>query len=124
MKGSARTNAINSQPDVVYEFCQYELRRRFPSERWFVLFRGTHDANAYETLQVTSRLERVVRLNNLSSFTSDPERAWEFGSTVWQVRVPAVKVLFFSRLLPDSILKGEDEYLVIGGEYRVKMLLA
>src|ERR1039457_7513180 len=29
-KGSARTNAINSQLDILYEYCQYELARKFP----------------------------------------------------------------------------------------------
>ena len=62
-------------------------------------------------------------MNNLSSFTSERECAWEFGSTVWETSVPTAKIFFFSGLLPDSILKGEDEYLVIGGEYRVKELL-
>ncbi len=64
-----------------------------------------------------------MRLNNLRSFIPDEERAFEFGSTVWQVRVPLVKIFFFSRLLPESILKGEEEYLVIGGEYRVRTVL-
>jgi NAD+--dinitrogen-reductase ADP-D-ribosyltransferase len=123
MKGSARTNAIDSQLDVLFTFCQYELQRRQPDDRWFLLYRGTCDAGEYNTLQVIDRRERVVRLNNLCSFTPDAERAFEFGYTVWEVRVPAVKVFFWSRLLPDSILKGEDEYLVIGGEYRVKIVL-
>jgi len=64
-----------------------------------------------------------VRLNNLNSFTPDQERAFEFGSTVWQTRVPLVKIVFFSRLLPSPILKGEYEFLVLGGAYRVKTVL-
>ena len=72
---------------------------------------------------VVDRRERIVRLNNLCSFIPDEERAFEFGSTVWRARVPLVKVFFFSRLLPESILKGEEEYLVIGGDYRVRTVL-
>jgi len=34
-----------------------------------------------------------------------------------------VKIFFFSGLLPDSLLRGENEYLVIGGEYDVRSLL-
>lgn len=30
MKGSARTNAIQSQLDILYEYCQFELTRKFP----------------------------------------------------------------------------------------------
>jgi NAD+--dinitrogen-reductase ADP-D-ribosyltransferase len=123
MKGSARTNAINQQLDLLFTFCQYELARRHAGQRWFELFRGTNDADEYETLQELSPRERLVRLNNLCSFTPDQERAFEFGGTVWRARVPLVKVFFWSRLLPESILKGEDEYLVIGGAYRVRKVL-
>jgi NAD+--dinitrogen-reductase ADP-D-ribosyltransferase len=62
-------------------------------------------------------------MNNLISCTDEEERAWEFGSTVWEMRVPAAKVFFYSGLLPGSILKGEGEYLVIGGEYRVRRIM-
>ena len=57
------------------------------------------------------------------SFTSDEERAWEFGSTVWEVHVPLGKIFFYNDLLPGSIMKGEGEYLVIGGEYRVRRVM-
>lgn len=123
MRGHARTSAIHSQLDLMFEFCQYEIARRWPTQRWVDLYRGTYDVAAYETIQVVSRRERVVRLNSLSSFTSNAERAWEFGTTVWKARIPLFKILFFSGLLPTSLLKGEDEFLVIGGEYRVRTLL-
>lgn len=120
MRGSSRTNAIDQQLDLLFEFCQYELSRRRPHTHWINLYRGTFDAHAYEHPDGRSD---VIRLNNLSSFTSDRECAWEFGSTVWEVRVPHAKVFFFSGLLPDSLLRGESEYLVIGGEYLVKKLM-
>lgn len=63
-----------------------------------------------------------MELNNLSSFTSDREIAWEFGSSVWEVKVPLAKIVFYSGLLPRSLLEGEKEHLVLGGEYRVKKL--
>lgn len=123
MKGMAGSNAIHSQLDLVYAYCQYELERAHPGQRWLELFRGTHDPDDYQTLEVISPRERIVRLNNISSFTPDAERAFEFGSTVWGTRVPLVKVFFYSQLFPQSILKGEDELLVIGGIYRVKTVL-
>lgn len=123
MRGSAHTNAINSQLDVLYEFCQYELRRR-TGARFLDLYRGTNDPTEHQVLETLGKREQVVKLNNLCSFTSDKELAWEFGSTVWQVSVPAVKVFFFNELLPNRILKGESEYMVIGGDYRVKRVLA
>jgi NAD+--dinitrogen-reductase ADP-D-ribosyltransferase len=123
MRGHARTNSINEQLDLVYAYTQYELRRVDPHRRWLALYRGINDALEHAISERIDRLNYYVRLNNLSSFTSDPERAWEFGSTVWAVDVPVCKVFFYGELLPQSTLRGENEYLVIGGEYRVKELL-
>jgi NAD+--dinitrogen-reductase ADP-D-ribosyltransferase len=123
MKGSARTNAIQSQLDILYEYCQFELARKFPHTPIITLFRGTYDASEHDVIEQVGKREQIVRLNNLVSFTSDEERAWEFGSTVWEVRVPLSKIFFYSDLLPGSIMKGEGEYLVIGGEYRVRQVM-
>ncbi len=122
-KGSARTNAINSQLDLLFEYCQFELSRKFPDTPTIPLYRGTHDASEHEVLEQIAKRQQIVRLNNLVSFTADEERAWEFGSTVWEVRVPLAKIFFFSDLLPNSIMKGEGEYLIIGGEYRVRQVM-
>jgi len=119
-KGSRRTNAINSQLDLMYEFCQYELCRRLGDRRHITLYRGVYDTGEFDRLETIDRTRSVVRLNNLNSFTLDEERAWEFGSTVWRVRVPLVKIVFFDRLLPTSIMTGEGEYLALGGEYLVE----
>jgi NAD+--dinitrogen-reductase ADP-D-ribosyltransferase len=67
--------------------------------------------------------EQVVRLNNLCSFTDDPERAWEFGSTVWEARVAVPRIFCVSWFFP-GILRGEREVLVVGGEMRVRRLMA
>jgi len=122
-KGSARTNAINSQLDLLFEYCQFELTRKYPDLLTIPLYRGTHDASEHQLLEQLSRREQIVRLNNLVSFTAEEERAWEFGSTVWEVQVPLAKIFFFSDLLPNSIMKGEGEYLIIGGEYRVRQVM-
>lgn len=123
MKGSARTNAIQSQLDILYEYCQFELVRKYPQAQVITLYRGTYDASEHDVIEQVSKREQIVRLNNLVSFTSDEERAWEFGSTVWEVRVPLSKIFFYNDLLPGSIMKGEGEYLVIGGEYRVRRVM-
>ncbi len=120
MRGEAATMGITSQLDLLYTFCQYELARRLPGERWLTLYRGTHDPEEYAVRGGGE--EGVVELNNLSSFTSDREIAWEFGSFVWEARVPIPKVVFFSGLLPRHLLEGEKEHLVLGGECRVKRL--
>ena len=122
-RGSARTSAINSQLDLLYEYCQYELARTYPDRNSLTLYRGTYERCEHDILETLSKREEVVRLNNLNSFTTEEERAWEFGFIVWEVQVPLAKIFFYSELLPNSILKGEGECLVIGGEYRVKRLL-
>ncbi len=121
-KGSERTNAINSQLDLLYEYCQYELSRKLPGERLLTLYRGVYDASEHDVLETIGKREQLVRLNNLSSFTSHEERAWEFGFTVWEVNVPLAKIFFYNDLIPNSIMKGEGEYMVIGGEYRVRVI--
>jgi NAD+--dinitrogen-reductase ADP-D-ribosyltransferase len=122
-KGSARTSAINSQLDLLYEYCQYELALKYPDRKWLTLYRGTFERSEHDRIETISKREEIVRLNNLNSFTTDEERAWEFGFIVWEAQVPLAKIFFFSELLPNSIMKGEGECLVIGGEFRVKRLL-
>jgi NAD+--dinitrogen-reductase ADP-D-ribosyltransferase len=123
MVGMARTSAIFEQLDLVYTFTQHELARRAPGQRWLTLYRGQHDAGEHEVVEPLPGREQVVRLNNLCSFTDDPERAWEFGSTVWEARVAHPRIFCVSWFFP-GILKGEREVLVIGGELRVKRLMA
>ncbi len=64
-----------------------------------------------------------MRLNNVCSFTDDRERAWEFGSTVWEARVAIPRIFCASWLLAGT-LRGEREVLVIGAEMRVRRLLS
>ncbi len=122
-RGSKRTNAINAQLDLLYEYCQYELAREHVDRQWLDLYRGTYDASEHDLLEQVDKRAQIVRLNNLVSFTDQEERAWEFGSTVWATQVPMTKIFFFDRLLPTSLLKGEGEYLVIGGEYLVRRIM-
>lgn len=120
---AAMVPAILMQLDVLYTFAQYELMRRRPGERWLTLYRGTHDPEEYAIRAPSGDAPGpIVRLNNISSFTADREVAWEFGSAVWEVRVPRTKIVCFSGLLPPQLLRGEAEYLVLGGDYRVTPL--
>lgn len=123
MKGSARTNAIQSQLDLLYTYGQIELAHKYPGLQTIPLYRGTYEATEYEIIEQVSRRDQIVRLNNLASFTSDEERAWEFGNIVWRTMVPLPKIFFYNDLLPGSILKGEGEYIIIGGEYLVNRIL-
>ena len=127
MRGSAKSFGVLMQLDLLYTFCQDELRRRFPDLRCKTLYRGTHAPEEYairdQNRQGEGRRITLVQLNNLSSFTSDPEVAWEFGSSAWEVEVPLAKIVFFTGLLPKSLLSGESEHIVLGGYYNVRTLL-
>ena len=126
-RGAAKFIGVLMQLDLLYTFCQDELRRRFPGALCKTLYRGTHDPEEYairdQNRQSAGRRIMLVQLNNLSSFTSDREVAWEFGSSAWEVKVPLAKIVFFSGLLPKSLLSGESEHLVLGGYYNVRTLL-
>jgi NAD+--dinitrogen-reductase ADP-D-ribosyltransferase len=123
MRGSARTNAIYSQLDLVYEYCQYEMDRQHRGVRWLELFRGTNDSEQYEIREVYDNRRRTVRLNSVGSFARDVERAWEFGSTVWKVRVPVPKIVYYESLCSTTVLRGEGEVVALGGDYLVEQVL-
>ena len=123
MRESARSNAVESQFDLLYEFVQYELRRRHPEVSAFTLYRGVKNLEDYHVNGETAGKRIVLRLNNLNSFTSRLEHAWQFGSRVLEAEVPASKIFFRSDLLPGILPRGEEESLVIGGEYEVTVRL-
>ena len=125
-KGASRyhNNCILQQLDLLYEFCQWALRRFQPlpavaESEQVRLWRGS---NRCEEQLVGGALKRgqrqvTLRLNNLVSFSLDRERASCFGDWILEARVPLSKLLFFPGLLPDRLLSGEGEALVIGGDY-------
>lgn len=112
------TNAIEAQLDLLYTYCQYELARQQDGVPHLTLYRGVNRVDDYETLAMLDGKRRVVLFNSLSSFTSNRERADEFGDYLLTAQVPVAKVAFYSKLLP-GMLQGEDEYTVIGGIYEV-----
>ena len=122
MRGAARTAAIHPQLDLLYEYVQDELRRRWPDLHHLLLYRGVQDFTEQRLLADLGDRRHLVRLNNLVSFTDEFERAWEFGSRVLEARVPVVKVVFMGGFLPSTLLRGEGEVLALGGEYEVRVL--
>ncbi len=117
-RGLYGANALESQLDLVYSYCQYELGRQFPDESHMTLYRGMNRVGDHEILGKLGHRRHQVLLNNLSSFSTDRERASEFGDYIVEMAVPLAKIAFFHRLLPGR-LKGEDEFVVIGGVYEV-----
>lgn len=119
-QGLYGTNALESQLDLVYAFCQMELARRHPGGRHVTLYRGVNRMADHEVLSKGADGTHVILLNNISSFTHSRERACEFGDYILAVDVPLTKIFFHCGLLP-GILQGEDEFLVIGGVVSVTL---
>jgi NAD+--dinitrogen-reductase ADP-D-ribosyltransferase len=117
--GVYNTNALESQLDVLYAFCQYELPRRFGGSTHLQLFRGVNRLDEHEVLAENGPVRTII-LNSLSSFTMDRERADEFGDYIMTTEVPLPKIAFFSNMLP-GLLQGEKEFAVIGGVYEVRL---
>jgi NAD+--dinitrogen-reductase ADP-D-ribosyltransferase len=121
MSSRFHNNSINVQLDLLYEFCQWALARyRVPAVRHITLYRGENGFDEQRLISPRDGRWLTMRLNNLVSFTPRRETADEFGDVILEAEVPVVKILFFNELLPRHPLQGEAEYLVIGGEYRVK----
>ncbi|MBI1174038.1 MAG: NAD(+)--dinitrogen-reductase ADP-D-ribosyltransferase [Sideroxydans sp.] len=122
MSSRFHNNSIHMQLDVLYEFCQWALARfHATGKKHLRLFRGSNDLREHQLLQQLGNRQALIRLNNLVSFTSQPEIADEFGDTIIEAEVPLPKILFYNDLLLRHPLRGEAEFLVIGGDYRVQM---
>jgi len=123
MSSRFHSNAIQSQLDLLYEFCQWSLLRFHSVGRKHVrLFRGTNNFEEHQLVERFDKRRVVVRLNSLASFTSERDLAESFGDMILEVEVPTVKIMFFNSLLPRHALKGEGEFIVIGGDYEAKAL--
>lgn len=119
-QGLYGTNALESQFDLVYAYSQYELARQGDGLRHITLHRGVNRVGEHEVLGENDEGCKLLLFNSLNSFTSQRQRACEFGDYILSVEVPLTKIFFYCGLLP-GVLQGEDEYLVVGGVYAVKM---
>lgn len=113
------TNALEAQLDLLYAYGQYEFARAGRQGGHLTLYRGINRLDEHEVLSGQDK-RQVVLFNNITSFSTSRERAGEFGDFILAVDVPVAKIFFHCALLP-GVLKGEDEYLVIGGAYEVKI---
>lgn len=116
--GLHNANALESQLDLVFAYCQYELARQHGGDTHMTLYRGVNRLEEFEALSSPSKRSRVVLLNNVNSFTTDRDTAGAFGDYILTARVPLAKVVFYSGLLPGRMM-GENEVIVLGGAYTV-----
>lgn len=123
MHSRYHNNCIYMQLDLLYEFCQWIIERfHFPATTHKILYRGVNSMDDCCLVQSHDKQHKTVRFNNIVSFTDCRSIASEFGSYILEVEVPMVKLVFYNELLPCHALHGEAEYLVIGGDYNVKIL--
>lgn len=118
--GLYNTNALEAQLDLLYTYSQYELARQAEGGTHLRLYRGVNRLDGHEILWKGPRGRQFVLLNNVNSFTDSRERADEFGDYILETDVPLAKIFFSNRLLP-GMLRGEDEYVVVGGMYDVQL---
>lgn len=122
-------NNINLQLDLMYEYCQWWMRRGWPDAPMpsrashIRLYRGVNDFEEHHIVARPDKRTAVLRLNNLSSFSIERDIAGQFGDYILETWVPLTKVVFFRDILPRYPFKGEGEYLVVGGDYRVGVSL-
>ena len=118
-------NNIHQQLDLLYEFCQWALKRfglpglATAPARHLRLWRGSTRCDEQLFAGALQNRRCTVRLNNLVSFSLSPDDAGCFGDWVFEAQVPASKVLVFPGLLPGQVLQGEQEVLALGGDYDV-----
>lgn len=116
--GIYNTNSLESQLDMVYSYCQYEIFRRGENSH-VVLYRGLNNIQDVDRLG-NNNGQVVLLLNNINSFSLTSERASEFGDYILQTIVPKSKIFYASGILPIHTA-GEDEVVVLGGVYSVTL---
>ena len=119
VRGLYNSNALESQLDVLYSYCQYELQRQWPQRNHWQLYRGINQLDEHDIVSHLGDKQYALLLNNLNSFSCDRHHSDAFGDVILETQVPAAKLLYFPELLP-GVLQGESEYLVIGGVYQVR----
>ncbi len=122
-------NHIHLQLDLLYEYCQWWIRRGWPDAPMparaqnIRLYRGVNNFDEHHIVERPDKRTAVLRLNNLCSFTIERDIAGQFGDYILEAQVPVVKIIFFRDILPRYPFRGEGEYLVVGGDYRVSVSL-
>jgi len=119
--GLYNTNGLETQLDLLYSYCQFELARKFGNQTHITLYRGCNNISDYETFDKLNDGQRTVLLNNLNSFSASQERADEFGDHIMEVKIPLSKISFYNALMP-GMLASEAEYVVIGGLYKIRLI--
>ena len=102
-KGSARTNAINSQLDLLYEYCQYELARKYPGPADHHPLPGYLSMpDEHDLLERIGKREQIVRLNNLSPSPPTRSGPGSSASRSGRCRSPSARSSFSTTCCPTA----------------------
>ena len=116
MSSRFHNNAIYVQLDLLFEFCQWALARfATPDRTHLTLYRGI---NSFEEHQVVQRIDRktvVMRLNNLTSFSSDRSIAECFGDIILSARISGQQDRLFQRPV---VITSAERRRRISGDWR------
>ena len=120
VRGLYNSNALESQLDLLFSYCQYELQRQCPEKTHQTLYRAVNHINEHRVDDGSVGSSQLL-LNNLNSFSSDRYLAETFGDVILEIAVPVSKLLYFPELLK-GVLRGESEYIVLGGVYQATVI--
>ncbi|MDY6820546.1 MAG: NAD(+)--dinitrogen-reductase ADP-D-ribosyltransferase [Deferribacterota bacterium] len=118
MSSKVNKNAMFLQLDLLYHYTQTIIKRFYPHFiPYITLYRGIDSLDeSFDLTKIDNKLF-IATHNNINSFTLDSTIAEQFGSTIIKVDVPFTKVIFFSDAVPLHHFSGEQEFVVIGGDY-------
>lgn len=126
MTSRYHNNNIFQQLDLLFEFCQWAVRRfGIPARGRLRVWRGVNgriEQGMAEPRMLAGSLrsrQAVLHLNNLVSFSLTREHAETFGDWILETELPQQKLLYFPGLLGPDVLAGEEEVIALGGAYRV-----
>lgn len=115
-------NLVYHQLDFLYTYTQKVILSFFKGHIPHIrLYRGTNNFYEHIILQKTGKKNYVAEINNLTSATPEKSIAEQFGDYIMVMDVPYTKIMFFPEVLPDFSFSGENEYIIIGGQYEIKI---
>ena len=116
-------NAIYLQLDLLYHYTQVVIKKFFPFYRpKLKLYRGIYNLEENEIIKWLSKKITIMGHNNISSFTAVKNIAEQFGNRILRIEVPYTKIVFFSDVTPLHHFSGEQEFIIIGGEYLTEII--
>jgi NAD+--dinitrogen-reductase ADP-D-ribosyltransferase len=123
MSQRVNKNAIYLQLDLLYHYTQVVIKKFFPFYRPKLnLYRGIYNLEENEIIKWLNKKSAIMGHNNISSFTAVKNIAEQFGNRILRIEVPYTKIVFFSNVTPLHHFSGEQEFIVIGGEYLTEII--